>query len=215
MLAPTIVLEEIDFFAHIDRPGAEYARDIYALVNENFSAIAEAEKGCITASELSDYSGNEKLKKFLTENAGYLSGLSFTARTFADVLKDTLLMDKHDCCISFADLNTFSWLAKAVNRRNFYDGNFQSIREGAGLQSAGVFFVAGIVLGWLALCAGFSSLNMLLAPAEAIAFGVIATIGIPIVCAMLGYIFGTNQADRYFMSRIDKIDKVLNFLESR
>ena len=215
MLAPTRVFEEIDCFAHIERPGAEYAKDIYALVNENFSAIAEAEKGCITANELSDYSGNEKLKNFLFANAGYLSKLSFTARSIGDVLRDVLGNENQACCISFADLNTFSWLARAVNRRIFYEGNFQSIREGAGLQAAGIFFSVGVLLGWLGLYLGFTSLNVMLAPAEAIAFGVIATVGIPILSAMLGYVFGTRQADRYFMSRIEKIDRVLNYLESR
>lgn len=215
MLAPTIALEQIDFFAHIERPGAEYAKDIYALVNENFSAIAEAEKGFITSTELSEYAGNEKLKNFLTANADYLSRLSFSANNFADVVRDALSGNTHNCCISFADLNTFSWLAREVNRRIFYEGNFQSIREGAGMQAAGIFFVAGIALGWLALCLGFSSLNVLLAPAEAIAYGVMTTVGIPILSAMTGYMFGTRQADRYFMSRIEKIDRVLNYLESR
>lgn len=212
MLAPS-ALEEIDFFSHIERPGVQIAKDFYALASENFAIIDFANKGCVSVEELSDFDGNQKLKDFLSQNSCYLARLTFSAKGLADVIQDLSISENHQCCISMADLSTFTWLSQAINRRIFYDGNFQSLREGAGLHAALIFFIFAVVLGWSLLVFTLTRLHVFLSPAEAIAFGVIATVGVPICSAMLGYMFGAKKADRYFEVRIRKIDRILEYLE--
>jgi hypothetical protein len=56
-------------------------------------------------------------------------------------------------------------------------------------------------------------LHILVPPVEAIAIGIIATVGVPLCAALLGYLFGTTQADRYFRVRVESIDRILDHLE--
>lgn len=214
MFAPTFTREEIEYFAQSERPGVQIAKDLYALAIENFASMDTNGHGCITAKEISEFAGNQRLKDFLNAHGQRLSCLSFTAKNLVDLLKDSGNRIQGSCCkISFSDLNTFSWLCEDINRRNFYDGNFQSLREGAGLNAAGWAFLEGIVAGLAMLVIEFSKLKLFLSPAEAIAFGIIATVGVPLCSAMIGYFFGTRQADRYFQMRIEKIDQILEHLE--
>ena len=214
MLVQTPIKQDIDYFSHIERPGVQIAKDIFSMLTENFSSIDKDHKGCISASEISEFDGNQRLKKFLNNNAGSLSGLAFTARGLKDILSDSICKQAKTNCISFADLNTFSWLSNEINRRNFYDGNFQSLREGAGLSSALLTFVLGIFAGWASIVLLFSKLHLQLSPTEAIALGVLSTVGIPLCAAMTGYFVGTKSADSYFAKRIKRIDAILKDLEN-
>jgi len=214
MLVQTPIKNDIDYFSHMERPGVQIAKDIFSMLSENFSTIDKDQKGCISAGQISEFNGNLRLKRFLDSNAGYLSGLAFTARGLKDIISDFGIYHAKTNCISFADLNTFSWLAKDINRRIFYDGNFQSLREGAGLNASALGFVAGIFVGWATLVLFFSRLQLHLSPMESIAIGVLATIGIPLCSAMTGYFVGTRSADVYFARRMQKIDRILSELET-
>ena len=212
MLATPTSTDDNNNFADTERPGVQIARDLYSLANQNFAAIDSERRGCITWDQVSNFRGNPRLKAFLRDNGELLSSLAFTAKNLPELMRDSLPIN-HGCRISFADLNTFSWLMKDINRRNFYEGNFQSIREGVGLNAAAAMFLLGLFGGWALLAAEYSKLIMFLTPAEGIAAGVMATVGIPVICSMLGYLFGTTQADRYFKQRICKIDQILERLE--
>lgn len=204
--------QELDFFSDCDqRPGVQVAKDLYSLVTENFASIDCDQSGAISEIDITSYAGNQRLKQFLADNSDLLSSLSFSAKSLGDLLKES--SPAQEKCISYTDLNTFSLLCEDINRRNFYDGNFQSLREGAGLNAAASAFAFGIVLGWTLLALLFSKLNIYLPPAEAIAVGVIATVGIPLCASMIGYWFGTMKADKYFSDRIKRIDGVLARLE--
>lgn len=212
MLVQTPIKEEIDFFANLDRPGVQIAKDIYSLVTEHFGAIDTDHSGCITGTDIIEYRGNQRLKDFLSNNMNLLSHLSFTARNLKDLVADKRTND-HALCVSYADLNTFSWLSEDINRRNFYDGNFQSLREGVGLNSSAIGFLTGIIVGWISLFVLFTKMHLHLAPIEAIGVGVIGTVGIPLLFALAGYLYGTAKADSYYDQRIKKIDQILEQLE--
>lgn len=212
MLVQTEITQEIDYFSHKDRPGVQIAKDIFSMLSENFAVLDKDHNGCINGIEISNFDGNQRLRQFLDNNAKYLAGLSFNAKGLSDLLQDSLL-PKKDNCISFADLRTFSLLAEEINRRNFYDYKFQGVREGAGLNAAALSFIAGILAGWATLVIVFSKLHIHFAPMEAIAIGVLATVGIPLCFTMIGYVFGTRKADAYFLSRVNRIDLILAYLE--
>ncbi len=203
---------EIDQFDS-ERPAVQIAKDIYSLVNENFAAIDADSSGCITLKEIDEFPGNQRLKNFLKSNIKSLSMLSFKARNLKDLLFDCRHHSDHTLCVSYTDLNTFVWLTQNINRANFYDGNFQSLRVGVGLRSSAFAFLAGIVAGWLALAFLFSKLHLAMPPLEAIAVGVIGTVGVPLFTALFAYLLATGLADRYYRSRIAKIDEVLDNLE--
>ena len=205
--------EDFDYFSNRERPGVQIAKDIYSLINENFAAIDTRNNGCITDNDIATFRGNQRLKEFLNKNIGTLSHLSFTARNLSDLMRDSVKRNEHALCVSYSDLNTFSWLAEDINRKNFYDGNFQSLREGVGLNSSAIGFLAGIIIGWAMLAYMFAKLHLMLPPTEAIGIGVIATVGIPLLFALAGYLYGTAKADKYFEQRISKIDQILEQLE--
>ncbi|MBX9689445.1 MAG: hypothetical protein K2X27_22235 [Candidatus Obscuribacterales bacterium] len=213
MLTQTLINEDLDFFEQTERLGVQRAKDFYALASENFDAIDQDGSGCLTLNEIVEYSGNQKLRDFLFENKDCLAALSFNAEGLSDLIKEAISSKEESYCISFSDLNTFSWFCDQRNRRHFYEGNFQGLREDAGLNAAATAFVLGILMGWLLLALVFTRMNLLLSPAESIAVGVLATVGIPLAAAMLGYSFGTRSADIYFQVRVEKADRILEVLE--
>lgn len=203
---------ETEIFSNRERPGIQIAKDIYSLISENFQSIDKNHTGCITTDEIDEFRGNQRLKDFLHNNMQLLAKLSFSAKSTSDLIRDCFLRPKAEY-VSYSDLNTFSWLCQDINRRNFYDGNFQSLREGAGLNASTFGFIAGIFVGWTILGLMFNKLHIFMQPAEAIGMGVLATVCIPLFLAFAGYKIATAIADSYFQDRIKRIDLILEHLE--
>jgi hypothetical protein len=213
MLAPKFTREELEHFAQIERPGVRIAKDLYAIARENFPSLNMGEQGCLTSKDIWEFAGNERLKDFLNENCERLACLAFRASNLFDLLLG-LARRNTGSKVSFSDLATFFWLSKDINRVSFYEGNFQSLREGAGLNAAGCAFISGFVAGCV-FFAAIAKSQIFLSPTEATVLGVVATIGMPLCLAMIGYSFGRSQADKYFTARIKRIDQILEHLERR
>ncbi len=208
----TKIEAEPEVFSNRERPGIQIAKDIYSLISENFQSIDKNHNGCISNDEIDQFNGNQRLKDFLHTNMPLLSKLSFSAKSTSDLIHDCFLRQETEH-VSYSDLNTFSWLCQDINRRNFYDGNFQSLREGAGLNVSTIAFIVGILAGWSILGLLFNKLHIFLHPAEAIGVGVVATVCIPLLFAFIGYKLATAIADAYFFDRINRIDQILEHLE--
>lgn len=214
MLVQGQIKSEMDLFNQVDRPGVQLAKDFYALIRENFNIIDQNGSGCISAKEISEYNGNQKLKKFLDDNGCYLNKLAFKADNLIEILFECTRQEELAASISLADLKTFSYLSKDINRKIFFEDNFQVVRASAGMSASFFAFILGLLAAASILISIFSGACLHLNQAELALVSTSVAVGVPLLFSILGYFFGVIKADCYFSTRIKRIDSILKNIET-